>query len=150
MDEGWRNVTKQEKCPVCGHTHGCTIGKLVVKCRRKESNRQCPDGCWLHPIPSMIISSPVIIPPRKKRVPDSVLAEKFTPLALHAHHAGKSRLPQLAAQLGVATSALEALRSGKVQAQRESISAQPTHNASKADVATPSCAASCGRRDLPA
>lgn len=109
MDDGWRNVGKQDRCPVCKKDHGCTIGKLVVKCRRVESNRQCPDGCWLHPIPSMIISSPVIIPPRKKSVPDAVLAEKFTPIALHAHHAGKSRLPQLAAQLWVATSALEAL-----------------------------------------
>ena len=47
---GWRRVTKQSPCPVCGKPKWCSVSVdgEIAKCMKVESDTRTKDNGWLH------------------------------------------------------------------------------------------------------
>lgn len=53
MDRGWRRVTKESRCPICGRPDWCLLAgarhdPTAAICARVESQKRCGDAGWLH------------------------------------------------------------------------------------------------------
>lgn len=72
----WRNVSKSEVCPICGHDSWCSLSNdgIVCVCRRTPSERPTKSGNgWIHFLKER--SAPVAEGPRRYgSVPPSALA----------------------------------------------------------------------------
>lgn len=108
----WISATKSEPCGVCGRDHYCTRSPdgEMVWCSLEKSDWPRKDG-WLHrlkdtPIPTR--------PPRPKRKTptDHEYQAKWEPWAKHCYRNSEAQVRRLAAKLGVAYWALDALGVG--------------------------------------
>ena len=111
--EGWTVATPEKCCPICGRDHYCTIGRVNVLCTAVESTKPEPKGNgWFHRLPEDL-RTPIAAIPRKqkeRRATDAELHAKWYPLLLSARENGGEQVKTLAAELGVAPWALDALR----------------------------------------
>lgn len=107
---GFERVSKAAPCKQCGKPDYCYRLLRWDVCMRIPSNRPHEKGGWLHIKDAA--SQLLPIPPPPRRVPDSELAAKWTPIAEASASEGAAKLSFLAAELGVDTHALELLQIG--------------------------------------
>lgn len=98
----WRRVTRAAKCPVCGRDSWCCVGTRYVNCMRVQSDKQCENGGWLHPIGT----EQKAVPPREepKHIDVSPLYERWLNRTEDRH------LEQLSHLLGIEELPLRALQ----------------------------------------
>lgn len=108
---GLDRVTRAEPCAICGKCDYCARLDLYHWCMRVESLKPHPKGGWLH-LREGAIAKQVRDTPRPPRISDAEMRDRWTPIALESAASGKSKLPELSAELGVDTRALELLQVG--------------------------------------
>ena len=107
-NDGWREATEDEPCPICGREHFCMIGRVSVLCTQLESPKPSKAGFgWWHSYPNSA-ERPTFIPkPKPPRITDAELHAKWEPILKSCK--GMVKVAELAAELGVDHWSLEAL-----------------------------------------
>jgi hypothetical protein len=120
---GWRRVSREEPCPVCGKPDWCLVdtdGALAI-CPRTEDGavKRCGEAGWLHrlredewerPFDARRWSPPWL--PSQPSSPPKHARTDLPKFARHLHKRGRAELPRLAQTLGVAALSLERLEVG--------------------------------------
>jgi hypothetical protein len=110
--EGMDRVRRSEPCEICGGTDWCARLTQYHWCMRVESTKPHKKGGWLHPRDqSAVLRPPKPRPPEKT---DAQLRDYWTKRAMACHERALDdrKLPLLASQLGVDTTALIRLQVG--------------------------------------
>jgi len=111
---GWRRVSRDRRCPICGRPDWCLIaadGSAAI-CARTKSAKRCGEAGWLHRLGDERFSSarPVV---RSIALTATRPRHDFANLAANYQHAADpGRLHALAMSLGVSVASLQALRIG--------------------------------------
>lgn len=113
--ESWRAVSRREPCPVCGKPDNCkiTLAKTAVLCGRVDNGtKPNAGGQYLHRLGDR---PPGYTHPShfKKTKPKAAPTKDWSAIAKQLHAAGRDRLGELAAELGVSREALEPLGVGR-------------------------------------
>lgn len=102
----WRRVTRENPCPVCGKDTWCTVSAGAVHCMRKESDKTCETGGWIH-----VMEAP--LPPPKKEQKKLTISEVGLVVdSAFRHPRAESKRSEIAAQLGVSSQVLRNLKVG--------------------------------------
>lgn len=106
---GWRRVTRNEPCPICGKPDWCGVSAdgAAVRCMRVESDR-VSNGGWVHRLGSEVAGVTVMrpVPVVMPRADLGELAQRW------ALDLGPSRLEPFADTLGIAIEGLVSLGIG--------------------------------------
>lgn len=110
----WIRVTKVEPCLICKKPDYCGVSAdgRVACCMRVESEKRARNGGWIHVLKENPVPYVPVKLPQKKRLSDSELHDMWMPKVDKLWDWGRRPLKGLAAQLGVAPWALDALLVG--------------------------------------
>lgn len=106
---GWRRVTRNEPCPICGKPDWCgvSIDGAAARCMRVQSER-ASNGGWVHRVDGAVAGDPVLrpVPVVMPRADLGELAQRW------AQNLCRSRLESFAGSLGIPADALRRLGIG--------------------------------------
>lgn len=108
--EGLERVTRSAPCAICKKPDFCCRLTRYHWCMRIASPRPHAKGGWLHARDASTQHLP--LPPRRRKVSDEELRDRWTPIIENAKKTAIDMLPALAVQLGVSSASLVLLDVG--------------------------------------
>lgn len=110
MEGSFERVTREKPCVICGRNSWCIRLNRYHLCMRIESEKPGENGGWYHTKDAKAMLLP--LPPRKRRVSDEELRDRFTPTAEQSAKNGIDKLAELSVKLSVSINALVKLGVG--------------------------------------